>query len=58
MILSFLPLCPYRISIDYVFLFSVQALESSSTWILAFRDEDEKTSWLKGLILATYQASV
>ncbi|KAF3970469.1 hypothetical protein CMV_005848 [Castanea mollissima] len=34
-----------------------KALESSSTLILEFRDEEEKTTWLKGLILATYQAS-
>ncbi|KAK7264763.1 hypothetical protein RJT34_32373 [Clitoria ternatea] len=33
-----------------------KALESSSTWILDFREE-EKASWLKGLIQATYQAS-
>ncbi|XP_019418850.1 PREDICTED: uncharacterized protein LOC109329610 isoform X2 [Lupinus angustifolius] len=34
-----------------------KSLESSSTWILDFREEDEKASWLKGLIQATYQAS-
>ncbi|KAK7348007.1 hypothetical protein VNO80_22555 [Phaseolus coccineus] len=34
-----------------------KALESSSTWILDFRDEDEKASWFKGLVHATYQAS-
>ncbi|XP_061360270.1 uncharacterized protein LOC133304277 isoform X2 [Gastrolobium bilobum] len=33
-----------------------KALESSSTWILDFREE-EKASWSKGLIQATYQAS-
>ncbi|KAH1088253.1 hypothetical protein AAZX31_07G215500 [Glycine max] len=33
-----------------------KALESSSTWILAFREE-EKASWFKGLVQATYQAS-
>ncbi|KAG8658937.1 uncharacterized protein LOC110610326 isoform X2 [Manihot esculenta] len=35
-----------------------QALESSSTWILEFRNEEEKNLWFKGLIQATYQASV
>ncbi|KAE9601531.1 hypothetical protein Lalb_Chr13g0298811 [Lupinus albus] len=34
-----------------------KSLESSSTWILDFREEDEKASWFKGLIQATYQAS-
>ncbi|KAH8501006.1 hypothetical protein H0E87_016007 [Populus deltoides] len=34
-----------------------QALESSSTWILEFQDDEEKTCWLKGLIQATYLAS-
>ncbi|KAJ6902719.1 hypothetical protein NC651_020256 [Populus alba x Populus x berolinensis] len=33
------------------------ALESSSTWILEFQDDEEKTCWLKGLIQATYLAS-
>jgi hypothetical protein len=35
-----------------------QALESSSTWVVEFHDEEEKVTWLKGLIQATYQASV
>ncbi|KAK7388051.1 hypothetical protein VNO78_22854 [Psophocarpus tetragonolobus] len=34
-----------------------KALECSSTWILDFREEEEKASWLKGLVQATYQAS-
>lgn len=34
-----------------------KALESSSTWVIEFRDEEEKTTWLKGLVQATYQAS-
>ncbi|KAJ4843890.1 hypothetical protein Tsubulata_025940 [Turnera subulata] len=34
-----------------------QALESSSTWVLEFRDEEENAIWLKGLVQATYQAS-
>lgn len=40
------------------FYYLYQALESSSTWIIAFRDEEEKATWLKELIIATYQASV
>ncbi|XP_020230234.1 uncharacterized protein LOC109811015 [Cajanus cajan] len=35
-----------------------KALESSSTWILDFREEEEKASWFKGLVQATYQASI
>ncbi|KAF5752107.1 hypothetical protein HS088_TW01G00014 [Tripterygium wilfordii] len=34
-----------------------KALESSTTWVLEFRDEEEKAAWLKGLVQATYQAS-
>ncbi|CAN1281796.1 Intermembrane lipid transfer protein vps13A [Linum perenne] len=34
-----------------------QALESSSTWILAFLDEEVKATWLKGLTHTIYQAS-
>ncbi|KAK7363427.1 hypothetical protein VNO77_05570 [Canavalia gladiata] len=34
-----------------------KALESSSTWILDFQEE-EKASWFKGLVQATYQASI
>lgn len=39
-------------------MFLLQALESSSTLIIEFRAEEEKAIWLKGLIQATYQASV
>lgn len=39
-----------------IYLF--QALESSSSLIIEFRGEEEKVVWLKGLIQATYQASV
>lgn len=35
----------------------LQALESSSTWIIEFQGE-EKAAWLRGLVQATYQASV
>lgn len=38
--------------------FFLQALESFSTLIIKFRDEDQKASWLRGLTHATYQASV
>lgn len=48
---------PFCVAISYRGLEIQKALESSSTWILAFRDEDEKATWLKCLILATYQAS-
>ncbi|GMI70230.1 hypothetical protein like AT1G48090 [Hibiscus trionum] len=34
-----------------------KALESSSTWVIEFRGEEEKITWLRGLIQATYQAS-
>ncbi|WVZ12338.1 hypothetical protein V8G54_016868 [Vigna mungo] len=34
-----------------------KALESSSTWILDFQNEDEKANWFRGLVQATYQAS-
>ncbi|PON64877.1 Phosphatidylinositol-4, 5-bisphosphate phosphodiesterase gamma [Parasponia andersonii] len=48
---------PFCIAISYRGFEIQKALESSSTWIIAFRDEEEKATWLKGLILATYQAS-
>ncbi|CAM9004161.1 unnamed protein product [Rhodiola kirilowii] len=34
-----------------------KALESISTWVIEFRDMDEKANWMKGLIQATYKAS-
>ncbi|KAL5700718.1 hypothetical protein ACHQM5_026131 [Ranunculus cassubicifolius] len=34
-----------------------KVLESSSTLIIEFRDEGEKSNWLKGLMQATYRAS-
>ncbi|GAB2300237.1 hypothetical protein Dimus_034275 [Dionaea muscipula] len=34
-----------------------KALESSSTLIIEFQNQDDKSAWLKGLIQATYQAS-
>ncbi|XP_010679516.3 uncharacterized protein LOC104894866 isoform X2 [Beta vulgaris subsp. vulgaris] len=34
-----------------------KALESSSTLIIEFQNEDDKNIWLKGLVKATYQAS-
>lgn len=34
-----------------------KALESSSTLVIEFRDEEEKTTWLRGLTQATYRAS-
>ena len=35
----------------------LQALESSSTWIIEFQGE-KKAAWLRGLVQAIYQASV
>ncbi|XP_057959044.1 uncharacterized protein LOC131151699 [Malania oleifera] len=34
-----------------------KALESSSTLVVEFQDEEEKATWLKGLTQATYRAS-
>ncbi|KAK8499441.1 hypothetical protein V6N12_012495 [Hibiscus sabdariffa] len=34
-----------------------KALESSGTWVIEFRGEEEKITWLRGLTQATYQAS-
>ncbi|KAK1307197.1 hypothetical protein QJS10_CPA10g01575 [Acorus calamus] len=34
-----------------------KALESSNTLIIEFRDDNEKTTWLKELVQATYRAS-
>ncbi|XP_010266663.1 PREDICTED: uncharacterized protein LOC104604129 isoform X2 [Nelumbo nucifera] len=34
-----------------------KALESSNTMIIKLRDDEEKATWLKGLIQATYRAS-
>lgn len=34
-----------------------KALESSNTLIIEFRDDEEKTTWLKELVQATYRAS-
>ncbi|KAM7259519.1 hypothetical protein ACFE04_015260 [Oxalis oulophora] len=34
-----------------------KALESSTTWVIQFPNEDDKATWFKGLIQATYQAS-
>lgn len=45
-------------NIKYYLIYLFQALESSSSLILEFRGEEEKVVWLKGLIQATYQASV
>ncbi|CAL1397515.1 unnamed protein product [Linum trigynum] len=48
---------PFCIAVSLRGMDIQQALESSSTWILAFSDEDEKVTWLKGLTQTIYQAS-
>lgn len=35
-----------------------KALESFSTLVIEFRDAEEKGTWLRGLMQATYRASV
>ena len=37
---------------------AMQALESTNSLIIEFKNEDDKYIWLKGLVKATYQASV
>ncbi|KAK7291737.1 hypothetical protein RIF29_07114 [Crotalaria pallida] len=48
---------PFCIAVSVRGMDIQKALESSSTWILDFRGEEEKACWFKGLIQATYQAS-
>ncbi|XP_019431159.1 PREDICTED: uncharacterized protein LOC109338390 isoform X1 [Lupinus angustifolius] len=48
---------PFCIAVSVRGMNIQKALESSSTWILDFREEEEKASWFKGLVQATYQAS-
>ncbi|KAE9602547.1 putative vacuolar protein sorting-associated protein [Lupinus albus] len=48
---------PFCIAVSVRGMDIQKALESSSTWILDFREEEEKASWFKGLVQATYQAS-
>ncbi|XP_048235070.1 uncharacterized protein LOC8261314 isoform X2 [Ricinus communis] len=49
---------PFCIAVCFRGMDIQQALESSSTWILEFHNEEEKIIWFKGLIQSTYQASV
>ena len=42
----------------YLWRISHQALESSGTLIIEFQNEGDKSTWLNGLVKATYQASV
>lgn len=49
---------PFCIAVSIRGMDIQKALESSSTWILDFREEEEKGAWFKGLIQATYQASI
>lgn len=48
---------PFCLAVSFRGMDIQKALESSSTWVLQFRDEEGKVTWLKGLIQATYQAS-
>ncbi|KAF7837665.1 putative vacuolar protein sorting-associated protein [Senna tora] len=48
---------PFCIAVCFRGMDIQKALESSSTWILDFRDEEEKAIWFKGLVQATYEAS-
>ncbi|KAJ7955294.1 calcium-dependent lipid-binding family protein [Quillaja saponaria] len=48
---------PFCIAVSFRGMDVLKALESSSSWIIEFRDEEEKAIWLKGLMQATYQAS-
>jgi len=36
----------------------MQALESTNTLVIEFRNEIEKADWMKALVQATYRASV
>ncbi|GAV71650.1 DUF946 domain-containing protein/DUF1162 domain-containing protein/Chorein_N domain-containing protein [Cephalotus follicularis] len=48
---------PFCIAVSFRGMELQKALESSSTWVIEFQNEDEKAIWFKGLIQATYQAS-
>ncbi|XVF38939.1 hypothetical protein REPUB_Repub20aG0145800 [Reevesia pubescens] len=48
---------PFCVAVSPRGMDTQKALESSGTWVIEFRGEEEKTTWLKGLIQATYQAS-
>ncbi|KAK4798434.1 hypothetical protein SAY86_030760 [Trapa natans] len=48
---------PFCIAVSFRGMNIQKALETSSTWVLGFQDEDEKNAWWKGLVQATYQAS-
>ncbi|KAK1591812.1 hypothetical protein Q3G72_014066 [Acer saccharum] len=47
----------FCIAVSFRGMDTQKALESSSTWIIKFREEQEKATWLKELTRATYQAS-
>ncbi|KAK8671255.1 hypothetical protein V6N13_037855 [Hibiscus sabdariffa] len=47
---------PFCIAVGPRGMDTKKALESSGTWVIEFRGEEKKT-WLRGLIQATYQAS-
>ncbi|PPS16895.1 hypothetical protein GOBAR_AA03703 [Gossypium barbadense] len=48
---------PFCIAVSPRGMDTQKALESSGTWVIEFQGEEEKVTWLRGLIQATYQAS-
>ncbi|KAK8661863.1 hypothetical protein V6N13_091452 [Hibiscus sabdariffa] len=48
---------PFCIAVGPRGMDTKKALESSGTWVIEFRGEEKKITWLRGLIQATYQAS-
>ncbi|XWS14258.1 hypothetical protein CRYUN_Cryun36dG0107400 [Craigia yunnanensis] len=48
---------PFCIAVSPRGMDTQKALESSGTCVIEFRGEEEKITWLRGLIQATYQAS-
>ncbi|KAM7278379.1 hypothetical protein ACFE04_005513 [Oxalis oulophora] len=48
---------PFCIAVCFRGVDIQKALESSTTWLIQFPNEDDKSTWFKGLIQATYQAS-
>ncbi|KAE8735933.1 Calcium-dependent lipid-binding family protein isoform 3 [Hibiscus syriacus] len=48
---------PFCIAVSPRGVDTQKVLESSGTWVIEFRGEEEKVTWLRGLTQATYQAS-
>ncbi|KAI4370200.1 hypothetical protein MLD38_018571 [Melastoma candidum] len=49
---------PFCIAVSFRGMDTRRALETSSTWVLELQNEEDRALWLKGLIQATYLASV